>query len=78
MELAWTDCPTLLAKIKANKCVAAVNIIFVVADILCLIFSCHYALADTRREDFSLKEPKYFLVYVAILLALISIFYGIY
>lgn len=57
---------------------AAVNFIFVIADILCLIFSCHYALSDSKYEDFSIKQPKYFLVYVAILLALMSTLYGIH
>lgn len=57
---------------------AAVNLIFVIADIFCLIFSCRYALGDSKYEDFSIKQPKYFLVYVAIMLALVSTLYGIY
>lgn len=78
MEQYLGNCQTFTAKIKANKCVAFVNIIFVVADLICLILSCNYAIQDTNRPEYNLKNPKYFLVYVAILLALISSIYGVY
>lgn len=78
IDLSWGDCATFAAKLRANKGVAMVNILFVVADILCLVFSSSYAISDYLQEDFSMKQPKYFLVYVAILLSLISTIYGVY
>jgi hypothetical protein len=78
LQMALGDCANFTGKVRANRCAAAVNVLFVAADIVCLAFSCNYAVQDYQQEDFSIGQAKYFLVYVAIILSLMSTIYGVY
>ena len=73
-----TNSGNFLKKIKTNKWIALANLLFIIVDILCLSFSSYYASNDLNDPEFDLTAPKYFLVYVAIFLAICSTVYGVY
>ena len=52
----WVSWPTSKKKIRINKCAAFANIVFIIANLVCLILGTAYAVKEGRsKEEFDIK-----------------------
>jgi len=57
---------------------AAANVLFMIIAIILLAITSYYASYDKFSSDYNIENPRYFLVYVAMGFAIISLLYGVY
>lgn len=55
---------------------ACATLLFIMVDLVLLGIMLAYAISDQRSPEYDIKQPRFFLVYIALGFALISVFYG--
>jgi uncharacterized membrane protein YecN with MAPEG domain len=60
----------------ARKFMAAGTILFILIDFILLAVMLAYAISDQKNPDYDIRQPRFFLVYIALIFAIFSAIYG--
>lgn len=74
----WRSCAEIGERVRSNRTNAVLVVGFLGLDLMLLVLSCIYARNDAQRPDYDPSLPRFFLVYIAMLLATGSLLYGSY
>lgn len=70
-------CEIFRHNLQKRKFLAFATLLFIVADLALLAVMLNFAIGDQEDPSYDLRQPRFFLIYVALSFAIISIFYGI-
>jgi hypothetical protein len=71
------NCQVFKRKVALRKFLAFATVLFVLIDLVLLTLMGSYALNDQKDPQFDIRQPRFFLVYIALTFALCSAVYGI-